>query len=81
MAETKQVPLHILQAAAGVLESELQTLEHCYVDWSKPATNSWLRQNRDLRDWLIANGVPVREYACSKHQSLFDQYLEGQADG
>lgn len=81
MADTKQVPLHILHAAAAVLESELQTLEHCSVDWAKPDMNRWLSQNRDLRDWLIDNGIPVTEYACSKHQALFDQYLGGRGDG
>ena len=78
MTDTKQVPLHILQAAAAVLESELQTLESCCVDWTQPDMNRWLKQNRDLRDWLIGNGIPVTEYTCSAHQSLFDQYLGGQ---
>jgi len=81
MTDTKKVPLHILQAAAGVLESQLQTLEHCCVDWAKPDMNRWLSQNRDLLDWLIANGIPVTEYACSNHQSLFDQYLGGRGNG
>lgn len=79
-AATKQVPLPILQAAAAVLESELQALENCCVDWSDSVMNAYLLQCRDLRDWLNANGVKVTEHACSKHQDLFEQFLAGQGD-
>ena len=75
MTDAKQVPLPTLQAAAGVLEGALQTLDSNCLDWTEPNANAWLREHRDLRDWLNANGVKVTEYACSKHQALFDQYL------
>ncbi len=68
-------PCSILHAVRAVLESELQTLEAMCVDWADPTHNAHLRQCRDLRDWLNANGVKVTEYTCSGHEALFRQYL------
>jgi len=72
----KQVPLEILQAASNVLADQLQTLEHLGVNWEEEDFKEFLRQCRDLRDWLNANGVPVAEYECSQHKRLFEEHLQ-----
>ena len=81
MADTKQVPLQILKDAAGVIYGALQTLDSCCVDWNEPCFKEMLREHRDVRDWLNANGVPVNEPGCSGAQSLFDAYLEAGSNG